>query len=136
MKTYKAIWDDLYQIVEFTMRQHHLQNSDLLDDTRIQLKDNLFILIFPDYVEYVNSGRRANAKMPPTEAIIDWCRKKGISTDNSTVWRIRQGIAREGIAPRPILDQIFKLAEEDWNNEWSDKLFNEIIQELIEWFKK
>lgn len=134
MKTYKVIWDDLYQIIEYTMRQYHLSNSNLLDDTRVQLKDNLFILIFPDYVEYVNSGRKPNSKMPPTEAIINWCRSKGISTDNNTIWKIRQGIAKQGITPRPIIDQIFTLVDDEWQD-WSEDIFNEIIEELINWFK-
>lgn len=135
-KTFKAIWDDLYQIIEYTMRQYHLQDSELLDDARVQLKDNLFTLIFPDYIEYVNSGRRPDAKMPPTDAIIAWCREKGIPTDNGTVWKIRQGIAKQGIAARPVLDQIFSIVDDEWQSEWSNKLFNEIIEELIEWFKK
>ena len=38
------------------------------------ISDNIFLLIFPDYIDYVNSGRRPNAKMPPADAIINWCR--------------------------------------------------------------
>ena len=72
--------------------------------------------------------------MPPTDAIIDWCRKKGISTDNNTIWMIRQGIARNGIAARPVLDMIFDLAEHEWNTDWAERVFNEIIKELTNWF--
>lgn len=136
MNVMKVLQDELYIILEYTMRKYKLGGSDLLDDSKIEIQDNFFLLIFPDYVDYVNSGRRPGAKMPPTDAIIDWCRVKGIPTDNNTIWKIRQGIAKQGIAARPVLDQIFDLAEHEWETEWADKVFDEIIQELIEWFKK
>lgn len=130
----KVIQDELYIILEYTMKINQLGSSDLLKDSRIDMADNIFFLIFPDYVEYVNSGRRPGAKMPPTDAIINWCREKGIPTDNNTVWKIRQGIAKQGIAARPVIDMIFELAEKEWENDWSDKVFKEIIQELEQWF--
>lgn len=130
----KVIQDELYIILEYTMKINQLGSSDLLKDSRIDMADNIFFLIFPDYVEYVNSGRRPGAKMPPTDAIVNWCREKGIPTDNNTVWKIRQGIAKQGIAARPVIDMIFELAEKEWENDWSDKVFKEIIQELEQWF--
>lgn len=117
------------------MKQKGLGQSDLLNKARIDISDNIFLLIFPDYIDYVNSGRRPNAKMPPADAIINWCRQKGIPTDNNTVWRIRQGIAKQGIKARPVLDMIFDLAENEWMTDWSQRVFNEIIEELINWFK-
>lgn len=117
------------------MKQKGLGQSDLLKKAKINISDNLFLLIFPDYIDYVNSGRRPNAKMPPADAIINWCRQKGIPTDNNTVWKIRQGIAKQGIKARPVLDMIFDLAENEWMTDWSQRVFNEIIEELINWFK-
>lgn len=134
MDALKTIQDELYIIIEYSMRHYGLGNSQLLDDARVEIQGNFFLLIFPDYIEYVNSGRRPHAKMPPSDAIIEWCRSKGIPTDNSTIWKIRQGIAKDGIRPRPVLDMIFDLAEHDWATEWADKVFNEIIKELVEWF--
>ena len=116
------------------MKANKLGGSDLLDDSRINIQNNFFLLVFPDYVEYINSGRRAGAKMPPSDAIIQWCREKGIPTDNNTIWKIRQGIAKQGIAARPVLDQIFDLAENEWMTDWADRVFKEIIEELVEWF--
>lgn len=133
-KTFKSIQDDLYIFIEYSMKQYHLGNSELLDDARVEIQGNIFSLMFPSYIEYINSGRRAGAKMPPSDAIIEWCRSKGIPTDNGTIWRIRQGIAKQGITARPVLDQIFDLAEHEWMTDWADDLFNEIIEELVEWF--
>lgn len=43
-------------------------------------------------------------------------------------------LLNRGIAARPVLDQIFDLAEHEWMTDWADDLFNEIIEELVEWF--
>ena len=135
MNIMKVLQDELYILIEYSMKQQGLGQSDLLKKAKINISDNLFLLIFPDYIDYVNSGRRPNAKMPPADAIINWCRQKGIPTDNNTVWRIRQGIAKQGIKARPVLDMIFDLAENEWMTDWSQRVFNEIIEELINWFK-
>lgn len=135
MDIMKVLQDELYILIEYSMKQKGLGQSNLLNKARINISDNLFLLIFPDYIDYVNSGRRPNAKMPPADAIINWCRQKGIPTDNNTVWRIRQGIAKQGIKARPVLDMIFDLAENEWMTDWSQRVFNEIIEELINWFK-
>ena len=135
MNIMKVLQDELYILIEYSMKQKGLGQSNLLNKAKINISDNLFLLIFPDYIDYVNSGRRPNAKMPPADAIINWCRQKGIPTDNNTVWRIRQGIAKQGIKARPVLDMIFDLAENEWMTDWSQRVFNEIIEELINWFK-
>ena len=135
MNIMKVLQDELYILIEYSMKQKGLGQSNLLDKAKINISDNIFLLIFPDYIDYVNSGRRPNAKMPPADAIINWCRQKGIPTDNNTVWRIRQGIAKQGIKARPVLDMIFDLAENEWMTDWSQRVFNEIIEELINWFK-
>lgn len=132
----KAIQDDLYILLEYSMKQYGLGQSAVLDEARINISDNFFLLVFPDYIEYINSGRRANSKLPPYDAILNWCRQKGISTDNNTIWRIRQGIAKNGIAARPVLDMLFELAEHEWDTEWAQMCFDNIIQELINWFEK
>ena len=135
MNIMKVLQDELYILIEYSMKQKGLGQSDLLDKAKINISDNLFLLIFPDYIDYVNSGRRPNAKMPPADAIINWCRQKGIPTDNNTVWKLRQGIAKQGIKARPVLDMIFDLAENELMTDWSQRVFNEIIEELINWFK-
>ena len=131
----KVISDDLYVLLEFIIRQNGLNNSKVQKEVHIEIKDNFFQLIFPDYIEYINSGRSPGSKMPPTDAIIEWARQKGISTDNGTIWMIRQGIAKSGIAARPVLDQLFEQAEEEWIKDWAERVFEAIIEELIKWFK-
>lgn len=132
LKVLKTIQDELYILLEYSLKNYQLQDSDLVKNITIQLKDNFFTFMLPDYAEYVESGRRANSKMPPNDAIVAWCREKGIPTDNSTVWKIRQAIARNGIKARPFIDQLLDLAQQDWNNDWAEMVFNEIIEDLKE----
>lgn len=136
MNVMKVLQDELYIILEYSMKNYSLGQSEALDKARIDVRDNFFLLVFPDYIEYINSGRRPHSKMPPTDAIVNWCRSKGIPTDNNTIWKIRQGIAEDGIKPRPVLTMIFDLAENEWNTEWAERVFNEIISELIKWFER
>lgn len=136
LNVYKVIQDEMYILLEYTMRIYELQDSQLLKNTHIEYRDNLFLLIYPDYGDYVNSGRRPGAKLPPYDAIENWCRSKGISPDNETVWRIRQGIKRDGIAARPFIDRFLELAENRWNGKWAEKVFEEIISDIVNWFDK
>ena len=97
MNTLKLISDELYIFWEYCNKKYKLGSSKLNKDLDVRIQDNIFLLIMPDYVEYVNSGRKAGAKMPPVEAIANWCRSKGIPSDNQTIWKIRKSIAEDGI---------------------------------------
>lgn len=135
MNTLKLISDELYIFWEYCNKKYKLGSSKLNKDLDVRIQDNIFLLIMPDYVEYVNSGRKAGAKMPPIEAIANWCRSKGIPSDNQTIWKIRKSIAEDGIKPRPVLDMLFDLVEKEWESDWAEEIFNEIINDLINWFK-
>ena len=96
--------------------------------------DLVFDIILNDYIQYIESGRRKGAKFPPVEPIVEWCRKKGIPTDNSTVFLIRRAISRDGIKPRPILAHVFEEFDRNWNDGAADEIFNKIIEEINKWF--
>lgn len=135
MNCYKAISDDLYIFIEYVFKEYNLQGSNLLKTAKVNYKENIFYLIFNDYVIYVNSGRKPHSKLPPYEAILNWAKSKGIPTDNSTIYKIRQGIAKNGIKARPVLDKIFELVDREWDKSWYQLIVDEILEELIKWFK-
>lgn len=64
------------------------------------------------YYQFVESGRRAGAKMPPEIAIIEWMKRLGIATgkNNEVVWAIRKAIAKRGIQPRPFVRRAIETA--------------------------
>lgn len=87
-----------------------------------------------DYVQYIESGRRAGSKMPPLEPIVQWARKRGIPTDSRTMFAIRKKIAEDGIRPRPFMDRVWEICDREWDESWSDLLFNEIMKLIDEFF--
>ena len=97
--------------------------------------DLIFDIVLNDYIQFIESGRRKGAKFPPIEPIVRWARKKGIPTDNSTIFLIRRAISREGIRPRPIMAYVFEEVDREWDTNLSDKLFDKIMEEIDNFFK-
>lgn len=63
-------------------------------------------LTLPYYAQYVESGRRAGARMPPFDVILKWVTKKfGVAGANDLAWKIRSSIAKKGIRARPFSDK-------------------------------
>lgn len=114
-----------------------LSDSDIYKQLSVMATsdgDLVFDIILNDYITFIESGRRKGAKMPPIEPIVRWCKKKGIPSDNSTVYLIRRAISRDGIAPRPIIATVFEELDREWEGAWSDNLFNIIIEQLDKFF--
>ena len=94
-----------------------LSDSDLYRELSVRSTsdgDLVFDIMLNDYIQYIENGRRKGAKFPPIEPIIQWCRKKGLPTDNSTIFLIRRAISRDGIAARPIMARVFDELDRNW----------------------
>lgn len=143
----KSFTDDIMSIIQYVMDSeaginnkaghNTLKDSRIYRDLQVKARDNgdvLMDIILNDYIIYIESGRRPNSKFPPVEPIVEWCRRKGLPTDNGTVFLIRRAIARDGIRPRPILDKVFEYIDQHWDRRWADKLFNAITEELDRYF--
>lgn len=96
--------------------------------------DLVFDIILNDYLVYIEYGRRKGAKMPPVEPIVDWAKKHGIPTDNSTIYLIRRAISRDGVKPRPFMAHVFDELDREWNDTVADEIFNTIMQEIDKFF--
>lgn len=115
-----------------------LKDSDIYKSAQVKATndgDLMFDIILNDYITYIESGRRKGAKFPPVEPIIAWARKRGIPTDNSTIFLIRRAIARDGIRPRPIMAQVMDFVDEEWDKRMSHRLFVKITSIIDEYFK-
>ena len=145
----KAIANDILEIARMILESNNLINnkvgrntiapdSDLYKDLKVLARDDgdiVFDLMLNDYLVFIESGRRAGAKFPPVEPIVRWAKKRGIPTDNSTIFLIRRAISRDGISPRPFMAYIFEEIDERWDNEWSDKIFDKIMERIDNFFK-
>lgn len=97
--------------------------------------DLVFDIILNDYLEFIESGRRKGADMPPVEPIVRWAKSRGIPTDNSTIFLIRRAISRDGIAPRPFMATVMEQIDLNMPN-WYDKIFDEITKLINDFFNK
>ena len=114
-----------------------LSDSDLYRELSVRSTsdgDLVFDIMLNDYIQYIENGRRKGAKFPPIEPIIQWCRKKGLPTDNSTIFLIRRAISRDGIAARPIMARVFDELDRKWNDGWADHIFNKIMEHIDKFF--
>ena len=147
-KIVKSIANDILSIARMILESNNLINekvgrntiapdSELYKTLKVEARndgDIVFDMMLNDYLVFIESGRRAGAKFPPVEPIVRWARQRGIPTDNSTIYLIRRAISRDCIKPRPFLAYIFEEMDEQWNNEWSDEIFNRIIEQLDNFF--
>lgn len=96
--------------------------------------DNVVIeVLFNNYIDYIEKGRRPG-KMPPVSALKEWAQSRGIPTDNGTLYAIANAIKRDGIEGRPILATLEREIENKFENEWADKLFEAMTEELTKYF--
>ena len=112
-------------------------NSDIYKEMYAKASGNIVIqLLLNDYVQYIESGRKAGSKFPPIQPIVNWAKKRGIPTDNSTIFLIRRAIAEDGIRPRPFMYKVLNTIDKKWDGEWSSELFNELTKIIDEFFNK
>lgn len=136
MEFSKDIMDLVRVVMESNLLDNHKVGSDIYKTLQVKSTndgDLIFDIILNDYLTFIESGRRKGAKFPPVEPIVRWARSRGIPTDNSTIYLIRRAISRDGIAPRPFMATVMEQIDLNMEN-WYDKLFEEIIKLINEFF--
>ena len=94
-------------------------------------------LLVNDYIKYIESGRKPGT-YPPPNVIAEWCQRRGIPSDNSTVYLICRSIYENGIKARPIFDGdggVWDMIDREWST-WSEVIFETITKYLDEDFNK
>ena len=148
-KVIKVIANDILEIARMILESNNLINekvgkntiapdSDLYKTLQVKATndgDVVFDLMLNDYLVFIESGRRAGAKFPPVEPIVRWARKRGIPTDNNTIYLIRRAISRDGIQPRPFMAYIFEEMDDRWDSNWADSIFDKIMEQIDNFFK-
>ena len=112
-------------------------DSNIFKEMYAKASGNIVIeLLLNDYVQYIESGRKKGSKFPPLEPIVQWAKKRGIKTDNSTMFLIRRAIAEDGIKPRPFMYKVLNTIDKKWDGEWSSELFQELTKIIDEFFNQ
>ena len=117
-------------------------DSKIFKDMYAKASGNIVIqLLLNDYVQYIESGREKSTKTkkvapPPIEAIRKWAKKKLGKEDNSTIFKIRSAIVRDGIKRRPFMYKVLETIDSKWDGEWSSELFQELTKIIDEFFNQ
>ena len=78
---------------------------------------------------------KKDQKWPPPQIIAEWCARKGIPTDNKTVYLICRSIWLEGIKARPFVEPSFEEIDNIFGD-WADRVFNDLCSGLDEFFSQ
>lgn len=113
-----------------------LKDSRMAKTATIETDIPYFKIIVNEYVDYIEAGRKPKARKVPIDALRDWARRKGIPSDNSTLYAIQQAIYRDGIAPRPVMKIFYDLLEREWQEKMADELFEMITENLTKQWQK
>lgn len=129
---YKAIQEDIQDIFQNALKNVNLEDSNLYKDLKVEVNENsdIFKVLYNDYLEYIELGRKPKAKKVPIKDIIEWCKRKGIGSDNNTAYAIQQSIYMKGIKPKYILSNVDKTLDLTFLKKWSDDIFQEIIKKI------
>lgn len=130
------------------------ETSNFYQNIKIEQEDMEMIeILVPYYVRYIDaidedgkqwewarrpwamvkSNRSLASWRPPLRAIIPWMRKRGLPTDNETVYKMSTAIAVNGILPRPIFNN-WEAKTDEIMEKWFDELFNAIVASLDNYF--
>lgn len=77
---------------------------------------------------------KKDQKFPPPQVIAEWCSRKGIPSDNKTVYLICRSIWLEGIKARPFIEPSFEEIDRQYDG-WADQLFDDLCSGLDAFFK-
>lgn len=128
---YKEIAKDMLELFLTALKQFNLGDSNLYDDAKEDVRNNIFSIYYNDYLEYIESGRRPKAKKVPIKDLIQWAKQKGIPTDNNTIYAIQQSIYNNGIPSKGVLEYFSRMLDERFYQVYADKVFEYITQDLM-----
>lgn len=137
--------EDILRVMQYILDANNLGNSNLKRDLEVKVSDEgdnaVIRLLANHYIYWVDKGRNPT-KMPPLTRwadpvgdISDWCRRKGIPSDNQTVWKIITKIHKYGYEGKFFLEDFWKDAEESTYDNL-DKLADGILKDITDWFNK
>ena len=112
-----------------------LEHTHLFEDANVvNSGDYVFDLLYNDYLQYIESGRKPFAKKVPIQALDQWALEKIGDNSNSTLFAIQNSIYYTGIKARPILIYLEQELDRAWDETWSDDLYGGITDILDEYF--
>ena len=114
--------------------RNSLSNSNLFKSIEASITDDGIELLANFYWEFIEFGRRSGS-YPPYSAIYFWAVRYRIKprqgeTLAQVVFKIQRAIFKNGIAPRPFLENAFAKSEK-FINPFTDEFTEEIIRKVF-----
>lgn len=111
-----------------------LRDSRLANDLYVnidKLDNPALTAMFNEYVVFLEWTRPPMyGKRPPIDALKEWAERNGIPTDSGTLWAISNAIWRDGHTGRPIFATVDMLLDNEFESEWSDRLYDAIVDNI------
>lgn len=85
-------------------------------------------ILYGNLLEWDRKPQAGN--MPPISEIKEWAQQKGLKTDNKTIGLICRSLWMYGHSVKPLIDILEKEIDQLFENEWADKLYDLIADEL------
>jgi hypothetical protein len=118
-----------------TLRDSALNGDLEASISRINGDDPVIRAFFNHYVVYLEWDRPPKyKKQPPISVLKEWAAKNGIPTDAGTLWAISYAIWRDGHKGRPIFATMDKELDGLFLDDWADKLYDAIVDNLDNFF--
>lgn len=121
-------------------------NSELYNNIEAISTEDIGVinLLIPEYaVLYVDGNGfewarrpvtvKKDQKFPPPHVIAEWAGRKGLPTDNNSVYLMCRSIWEFGIKARPFINPSLDEIEREFDR-WADRLFNDLCSGLDEFF--
>jgi hypothetical protein len=118
-----------------TLRDSALRGDLAASITTVTGDDPIIKVLFNHYVVYLEWTRPPKyKKKPPISVLKEWAAKNGIPTDADTLYRISYAIWRDGHKGRPIFATMDGELDGLFMNDWADKLYDAIVDNLDNFF--
>jgi hypothetical protein len=128
----KAIGDELKKsLIQEMRRTKSIATGDLIKSLNIEIEKTsdgaIISLASNDYITFIEKGRK-RGKYAPVKDLERWVRAKGIASDRKKVtsiaFAINNKIKKEGIKPRPILENAYNTGLPLY-----DRIINQVLEQ-------
>lgn len=122
------------------VNKNTLKNSALRKDVTAFItsqtdSDPVIEALFNNYVVFLEWDRPPKyKKKPPISVLKDWAAKNNIPTDAGTLWAISYAIWRDGHKGRPIFATMDRELDGLFMDDWADKLYDALVDNLDNFF--
>jgi hypothetical protein len=140
----KALGDELKKnLIQELRRTKKIATGDLIESLKIEIEKTpdgaIISLAGNEYITFIEKGRR-RGKYAPIKELKKWVMAKGIATGEKKVsavaFAINNKIKKEGIKPRPILENAYTSGLPMYDRIVTDILGNDLDKYLEEKLNK